>query len=148
MATPVKKETTTQVRPTFKVELGKELVVTALNESGVMTEVAKTIAEKGISILAVSSWVDGVNRVIHLVTDDTLRSRDALEKKNFEVRESRVILVEVPHKPGLLKHMTEVLRDAQVDVHHLYGSAILKDEQCLLVFASADNDAAMVALSR
>ena len=147
MAIITKQETTKKFQSNIKAELGQELVVTTLNEAGVMADVAKIIAEKGVSILAVSTWLDGVNRVVHLVTDDNLRAKEALEKKTFDVRENRVILARVPHKPGLLKHMTESLRNSQADIHHLYGSAPLNGDTCLIVVASADNDVALVAMT-
>src|SRR5690242_2203442 len=105
----------------LKAEQGKEIIIKVLNEIGTLAEISKIVAEKGVSILAVSAWTDGVDGIIHLVTDDNLRASDALRKKNFQLREGRVVLVELPHKPGMLKHMTEVLKAANIDNHHIYA---------------------------
>lgn len=128
--------------------LAKEIVIKRLNEIGVMAEIAKTVAEKGVSILAVSAWVEGQNGVIRLLVDDELRAADALRAKKHEVREGVVVMVEVPHKPGMLKHMTEKLRDAQIDIHHLYASAASDQSKCVVVFSSSDNQKAVVVLNQ
>lgn len=91
----------------LKATLGKEIVIKRLNEIGVLADIAKTVAEKGVSILAVSAWVEGQNGIFRLMVDDELRAADALRAKKLEVREGSVVVVEVPHKPGMLKHMTE-----------------------------------------
>ncbi|MBK8576250.1 MAG: ACT domain-containing protein [Elusimicrobia bacterium] len=128
--------------------LAKEIVIKRLNEIGVLSDIAKTVAEKGVSILAVSAWVEGRDGVIRLTVDDELRAADALRAKNHEVREGTVVMVHVPHKPGMLKHMTELLRDAQIDIHHLYASAASDQTKCVVVFSSSDNQKAMVVLNQ
>lgn len=62
--------------------------------------------------------------------------------------EGVVVLVEVPHKPGMLKHLTEQLRDAKIDIHHLYASAASDQTKCVVVFSSSDNQKAVVVLNQ
>jgi hypothetical protein len=131
----------------LKATLGKEIVVRRTNEIGALADIAKTVAEKGIGILAVSGWVEGSEGVFRLLVDDALRAGDALRAKHYAPRESSVVIVELPHKPGLLKMMTEKLRDARIDLHHLYASAPSRAAECLVVFSSSDNQRAMVELN-
>ena len=128
--------------------LGKELVIRRLNEIGALAEIAKTVAEKGVSIIAVCAWVEGSTGVIRLLIDDALRAADALRAKTYEVRESPVVMVEVPHKPGMLKFMTEKLKEAGIDIHHLYASAASDQAKCVVVFSCSDNQKAVVALNQ
>lgn len=130
----------------LKAELGKEIVVKVVNDIGILVEISRMVADKGIGIKAISSWVEGANGIIHLVTDDNLRAYDALQKTPFEVSEKKVVLTHLPHKPGMLKRLTETLKASGIDIHHLYGSADgAKD--CLVVFSSSDNDRAMVDIN-
>ena len=131
----------------LKAELGQELVLEVLNDIGVLAEITQVVSDKGISLRAVSSWVKGADGLIHLVTDDNLRAGDALRKKKFKVREEKVILAELPNKPGMLKRLTERLEAEQIDIHHLYATADGIDK-CLVVFSSSDNDRAMVEINR
>ena len=56
-------------------------------------------------------------------------------------------MTEPPHKPGMLHRLTEQLAQADIDIHHLYATASTSQAQCLLVFATANNDRAMVSLN-
>jgi len=131
----------------LKARIGKEITVKVRNEIGVLAALSKTLAEKGLNILAVSGWVEGENGLIHLVTDDNLRAVDTLRKSQFNPQERDVVLTEVPHKPGMLRHVTEKLSAGGIDVHHLYASATGDSAHSLIVFASANNDRAVVLLN-
>lgn len=131
----------------LKARPAKEVIVKVRNEIGLLANISRLLADKGINILAASAWVEGENGIIHLVTNDNLRVVDALRAKNYNPRESDVVLVESPHKPGLLKHLTEKLSQAGIDIHHLYASATEAQDRCLIVFASANNDHAIVVLN-
>lgn len=132
----------------LKAELGKEIVVKVLNDIGVLADIAKVVAEKGISLAAVSCWVEGADGVIHLVTDDNLRASDALRKHGYDVAERKVVVAELPHKPGLLKQLAEKLKVAKIDIHHLYASAHSADARCLAVLSTSDNDRAVVVINK
>ena len=85
----------------LKVKLGKEVVVRVRNEIGLLAQISKLVAEKGINILAAAAWVEGPDGVVHLVTDDNLRVTDALRHKGYNPREHDVVLVETAHKPEI-----------------------------------------------
>ncbi len=131
----------------LKAKPAKEIVIKVRNEIGVLAQLARTVADKGIDILATAAWVEGGNGIVHLVTSDNLRAMDALKAKSFQPRESEVVLTEVPHKPGMLRHVTEKLAAGGIDLHHLYASATTAEHACLIVFASANNDRAVVLLN-
>jgi hypothetical protein len=81
------------------------------------------------------------------VTDDNRRIADALRSKNYDPRESDVVLTEVPHKPGMLRHVTERLAKGSIDIHHLYASTVSEQGESLVVLATANNDRAVVLLN-
>jgi hypothetical protein len=114
----------------LKARPGKEVVLRVENEVGVLDQIARTVAEKGVDIQAVSAWVEGPLAVIRLVTDDNRR-----------------VATEVPHKPGMLRHVTERLARGAVDVHHLYVSTVSEQGESLVVLATANNDRATVLLN-
>jgi hypothetical protein len=131
----------------LKARMGKEILLRVENEVGVLDQIARTVAEKGVDIQAVSAWVEGPLAVVHLVTDDNRRVADALRSKNYDPRESDVVVTEVPHKPGMLRHVTERLARGAVDVHHLYASTTSEQGESLVVLATANNDRAVVLLN-
>ncbi len=131
----------------LKARIAKEVVVKVANQIGVLAQLTRLVADKGINILAASGWVEGSDAVVHLVTEDNLRVVDVLRAKNYKPREMDVVLTEVPHKAGMLRHITEKLAKDEVDIHHLYASAAPDEKACLIVFSSANNDRAVVLLN-
>ena len=131
----------------LKTKPAKEVVIRMRNEIGALAAIAKTIADKGVNILAVSAWVEDAQAVLRLVTDDSVRVMDALRAHKYDAREGDVLVTEPSHKPGMLHRITEKLAQAEIDIHHLYATASAAQGQCLLVFATANNDRAMVLLN-
>lgn len=127
-----------------KAKLGKELVIRVHNEIGVLTQIAKLIADKGINILAISAWTEGSTGVIHMVTDDNLRAGDALRAERYNPHENEVVLLEIDHKPGLLRKITDRLAGEGLDLHHLYGASIVVSDPVLVVFSCSNNERAIM----
>ncbi|HSL22084.1 MAG TPA: hypothetical protein VK886_11150 [Vicinamibacterales bacterium] len=117
------------------------------NEIGTLNKIAKSLADKGFNILAVSAWVEGGDAVVRLLMDEPARAVDTLRSQHYSVREHDVIVAEVAHKPGMLRSITDRLAGDEIDIHHLYASAPASDQQCLVVFATANNDRAIVRLN-
>jgi hypothetical protein len=132
----------------LKAEQGSEIVVRVKNSVGALADLAKRIGDKGVSILAVNGYVEGSEGVLRFVTDDNLRTIDALGKGGVKAEEKRIVLVHLPHKPGMLKHITEQLKNARIDIRHLYASAEENDSHCLVVMDTADNERAMVEMDK
>jgi hypothetical protein len=131
----------------LKARQGKEIVVRANNEIGALADLSKILAEKGVNVLAMSCWVEEDEAVIRLVTDDILRSIDALKAGGYDPQEKSVVLVEAPHRPGILRHLTDVLSREQIDLTHLFGSATINQDVCLVVLNSTQNERAIVLLN-
>ncbi len=131
----------------MKARIGKEVTVRVHNEIGVLAQLTRIIADKGINVLAVTGWVEGENAVVRLVTNDNLRVMDALRERNYNPHQAEVVLTEVAHKPGMLRHITEKLGQKGIDLHHLYATAPDEQDRVLIVFGCANNDQAVVQLN-
>ena len=131
----------------LKTRPAKEVVIRIPNAIGTLDVIARTLADKGINILAVSAWVEGAQAVIRLVTDESVRVMDALRSQKYDAREGDVLVTEPAHKPGMLHRITEKLAQGQIDIHHLYATATSSQAQCMVVFSTANNDRAMVLLN-
>jgi hypothetical protein len=131
----------------LKTRQAKEVLLRMPNEIGALDRMAKTVADKGVNLLAISAWVEGAHAVIRLVTEDNTRVLDLLRSHEYEAREADVLVAEVPHKPGMLHRICERLSLGGIDIHHLYATASIAQEQTVVVFATAHNDRAMVLLN-
>ncbi|MHC4406515.1 MAG: hypothetical protein ACYTG0_43375, partial [Planctomycetota bacterium] len=79
---------------------------------------------------------------------DNLRAKDALTDKGYAPEEQDVILVELLHKPGMLKHVAEILSYEKIDISHVYATALGQDEKCLLVLHTSNDVHALPRLNR
>ncbi len=131
----------------LKARPAKELVLRMPNEIGTLNVISKTLSDKGINLTAVSAWVEGAEVVIRLLTDDNARAADALKAQRYPAREVDVIVADLPHKPGMLRRVTEALAEDGIDIHHLYATSAAGQGEVLLVFATANNDRAIVRLN-
>jgi hypothetical protein len=131
----------------LKAKQGKEIVVRMADDIGVLNELSKILAEKGLNILAMSCWVEGDEAVIRLVTDDMLRTGDAIREHGYTMKEGDVVLVDAQHKPGILRHVADTLARHKINLSHLYASATLSQDVCLVVLNSTNNEQAMVLLN-
>jgi hypothetical protein len=96
----------------------------------------------------VTGSTSGEECVIRLVTDDNLRTRDALAERGYGVQEEDVILLQLPHKPGMLRRLAEALANAGIEIRHLYATALNEHDTCLLVLQTANDEQAIPKLSK
>ncbi len=126
---------------------GKEIVLRVPNAIGTLNTIAKNLSEKGINIVALTAWVEGDQVVMRLLADDAARAMDTLKAQHLPVREVDVVMMELPHKPGMLRRITDHLVADEIDIHHLYATSVSEQDRCLVVLATANNDRAIVRLN-
>ena len=126
---------------------GKEIVLRVKNDIGILADVSRLIAERGISVKAVAGTVNGDVCTLRLVTDDNLRACDILHEHAYKPVEESVVLMDVLHKPGMLKKLSTRLGAEGVDIRRLYASTSDKDADCLMVLHTTNDAKALVALS-
>ena len=116
------------------------------NKIGALAEFSANFAEKGMGILAISAWVEDSEAVIRLICDDAARTMGVMRDSGYDPQERDVVLVDAAHQPGILRHLTETLARENIDIFHLFASAIDKNE-CVAVLTSSDNDRAIELLN-
>lgn len=80
--------------------------------------------------------------------DDNLRARELLADKGHASEEQDAIVLELAHKPGMLKHIADVLAYEKIDVRHIYATALEESEKCLLVLHTSNDEHALPRLNR
>ncbi len=130
----------------IKAKMAKEAIIRLNNRVGVLAQVTRSIADQGVNIEAVIATVDGTDAVIRLVSSDHQRMLDALREQRLETQETRVVVVEGVHRPGLLQLITEKLARENIDLLYLYATAVNVD-RCLVVLSTTNNDWAVMVLN-
>ena len=132
----------------FEARQAKEIVVRFRNRVGLLLDISKLISEKGISILAACGGVSGGEGIIRLVTEDNLRASEVLNQSGYSADEEDAIVMELPHKPGMLKRIAQALVCEEIDIRHLYASATVGQEKCLVVLRTSDDEHALLRLNK
>lgn len=129
------------------VQHAREVVLRVKNDMGILGEISRLIAERGLDIRAVSGSVDESVCTLKIITEDHQRTVDLLREHAYNPVESDVILVELPHKPGMLKKLARRLGSEGIDIRGLYATASAKDSHCLIALHTTHDAKALVALS-
>lgn len=128
------------------VRQGKEVVVRMKNDIGILFELSALVSQRGVNILAINGGVCGEDCLIRLVTDDNCQAVEVLAEHNFALHEESVVLVELPHEPGMLKQVTKAMAQGGIDIRNVYAAATQDQDRCLLVFHSSNDEEATARL--
>jgi hypothetical protein len=130
-------------------ELGKELVVAVPNKIGILADMSKVLADHGINIEGVAGYAQNNEAKIMIVTDDTLRAKEALEKSGYKgIKEKEVVIVELINKPGALKAITAKLSQEKIDIIYTYGTACPEGCPARIILSTTNNEKALVSIKK
>jgi len=129
------------------VNLGKELVVSVPNNVGVLANISKLLADRGINIEGVAGYAQGTDAKIMIVAEDALRAKEALEKGGYKmIKENEVLVLDLENKPGALKVVTAKLAKDGIDIRYTYGTACPSGCPARIVISTSANEKALVSL--
>ncbi len=128
--------------------LGKEIGIRVANKIGVLRDVAKVVAEKGVNIRALQGMVDDSHAMLRLVTDDNLRATEALRTRHYHPYEETVVEMEVPNRPGILESIATKLAMDGIDIYHVYATAGSGETTCRVILSCSDNERAVMSMNR
>jgi hypothetical protein len=81
-----------------------------------------------------------------MVTSDNQKAKDVLSSR-FEISEKEIVIVDIPDKIGNLDSLANLLKEADVNMTHIYGTTSDEGQSSSLVLASSDNDKAIEVIS-
>jgi len=127
--------------------LGKELVVTTENKVGILANITKILADHGINIEGVAGYAVDKLAKIMVVAEDNLRAKEAIVKAGYkDTKESEIVVVDLQNKPGALKGVSAKLAAEKIDIKYMYGTTCPSGCPARLIFATTQNEKAVVAL--
>ncbi len=126
--------------------IARELVVHAENRVGILANIARLLSDQGINILGVAVIVQENQAELHLMVDAPNYALTALRKADWTVEEREVVVLELPHRPGFLRRITEALARQNLDIQYLYASAPTGAQASLVVLSCTHNGKAVQLL--
>jgi hypothetical protein len=97
-----------------------ELSLRLPNSPGALAGVCRTLADERVNILAMALEPGGQLR---LVVDNHVHAAGVLRERHHQVAERDVVVLNVPHSPGGVAAVLQLVADANVNVEHAYGGA-------------------------
>ncbi len=122
-----------------------ELQVRLEDKAGALGQVTSLLKQEEVNIRAVSGWVQEGKAVIRILVSDIQKAKEVLSSR-FEAEEKEVVIVDMPDETGQLDSLSSSLRDAGVNMTHIYGTTSEAGRPATLVFSSDNNDKAIEAI--
>ncbi|KZX11019.1 hypothetical protein [Methanobrevibacter filiformis] len=116
----------------------KQISVFIENKEGRLKKALETLGNAGINIRALSIADTTKFGIIRLIVSDNEKAKQQLQKDNFIVKETDVIVVEIPDKPNGLSIILDLLDKGEINLEYLYAFTSNKTEQAIVVIKLED----------
>jgi hypothetical protein len=117
------------------------------NKVGRIMEITEVLGESNINLRALSLADTSDFGILRMIVDNIDKAVKVLKDKGFIVKETDVVAVEVPDKPGGLARILEILCIANINVEYMYAFFEQPKDKALLIFRFEDPDRAIEVLS-
>ncbi|CAK7012149.1 MAG: hypothetical protein DELT_02129 [Desulfovibrio sp.] len=111
----------------------EQLSIFLENKAGRLAEVTDVLASANINIRALSLADTSDFGILRLIVNDHEKAKDALKAAGFTVGLTSVVAAEVPHAPGGLNSILQLLGSKGVNVEYMYAF-LQKGDNAVLIF--------------
>ncbi|HPA46259.1 MAG TPA: ACT domain-containing protein [bacterium] len=118
------------------------------NQAGRMAEVTGILGRAGVNIRAIALADTADFGIIRLIVDKTDKALEVLKNEGITVKETQVVAVEIPDRPGALAAILNILGKAGINVEYLYGFLDRVEDRAIMVFRFEDPDQALGILTK
>lgn len=92
------------------------------NRPGTLARITRALADQRVDLLAIAAWGETDHGVVRMVVDQPLKALHVLGDHGMPATETRVLGVELPHRPGSLNELAQLLSRSKVNIDYCYGS--------------------------
>ena len=123
----------------------KQLSVFIENRKGRLGEVLHYLKENNVNILSISLADTTEYGLLRLIVNDAQKARDVLYAEGFSSMLTDVLIIKVPHAPGSLQKILELIAEKNVNIEYMYGLSV-ESEDASIVLKTNDLDIACEVL--
>ena len=116
------------------------------NKPGQLAGICRALAKAEVNIATLSLADSADFGIVRMIVDDHMKVARVLTEAGFAVRETEVVTVTVPDRPGGMAELMEKIDGAGLDINYSYAYALGHGEKAILVFSFNDNAKAEAAL--
>lgn len=125
----------------------KQFTITVENRPGTVAEIARTLGNAKVNILALLGTAQGTTGTVELVVEDARRAKKALDETKVAYKETTAEEYELPNKPGALAECLDKLARKGVNLNSIHATAAKGGKKAVVVYtvAAAEEKAASAA---
>ena len=112
----------------------KQFTISIENRPGAVAEIAQTLGNAKVNILALLGWAQGTGGSVQLIVEDTKRAKKALDEARLSYKETTAEEYELPNKPGALAQCLEKLAARGVNLNSIYATAAKGGKKAVVVY--------------
>ena len=114
----------------------KQFTIAVENRPGAVAEIARTLGEAKVNILALSGIAQGTSGTVQLVAEDSRRAKKALDEAKLSYQETAAEEYELPNKPGALAQYLNKLAAKGVNLNSIYATTAKGGKKAVVVYAA------------
>ncbi len=118
----------------------KQLSIFLQNRMGSLSKPLNVLSENDVNIRAMCMADTSEFGILRLVVDNPEKGKEVLEEKNFLVKMTDIIGVEMCDAPGGLTSVLKVIKDNEIDLEYLYAFTHDKVNKAILLLHADDID--------
>ena len=131
----------------MKAVRGEELSLAVNNGVGKLADICEQVKNAGVNIRAINGYVVDAQAIFRLVTSDNTKAKQTLSSLGT-VESKDVVIAEIPDKTGELFALAAKLKQAGIDLTHIYGTTSVPGSSAIIVFASNNNSKALEVIGK
>ena len=112
----------------------KQFTIAVENRPGAVAEIARTLGNAKVNILALLATAQGTGGSVQLVVEDTKRAKKALDEARLSYKETIAEEYELPNKPGALAQTLEKLAAKGINLNSINATAAKGGKKAVVVY--------------
>jgi hypothetical protein len=112
----------------------KQFTIAVQNQPGAVLEIARTLGNAKVNILALLGTAQGTSGMVQLVAEDARRAKKALDEAKLTYQETEAEQYELPNKPGALAQCLDKLAAKGVNLDMIYATAPKGGRKAVVVY--------------
>ena len=123
----------------------KQFTIGVQNQPGAVAEIAKTLGNAKVNILALLGTAQGTAGTVQLVVEDARRAKKALDAASIAYVETPAEEYELPNKAGALAQCLEKLQAKGVNLNSICATAAKGGKKAVVVYTVAAAEKSVTA---
>lgn len=104
------------------------------NQPGAVAQIAKTLGNAKVNILALLGTAQGTSGTVQLMVDDARRAKKALDEARISYQETAAEQYELVNKPGALAQCLESLQKKGINLGSIHATAAKGGKKAVVVY--------------